>query len=83
MILHVKVKEIRTTSRKRSKIKIEYSALLAAQVLDYSTTLRLVHRRAELMEEAAKVLQGLLRRTDRKANILGAEKSEDIERIVV
>jgi len=36
----------------------EYSALLAAQVLDYPITLRLVYRRAELMEEASKVTDG-------------------------
>jgi [acyl-carrier-protein] S-malonyltransferase len=36
----------------------EYSALLAAQVLDYPTTLKLVYRRAELMEEASKVTDG-------------------------
>jgi [acyl-carrier-protein] S-malonyltransferase len=36
----------------------EYSALLAAQVLDYPTALRLVYRRAELMEEASKSSDG-------------------------
>ncbi len=38
----------------------EYSALLAAEVLDYPTTLRLVRRRAELMEEAAKTGDGAM-----------------------
>ena len=38
----------------------EYSALLAAGVLDYPTTLRLVRRRAELMEEAAKTGDGAM-----------------------
>ena len=36
----------------------EYSALLAAQVLDYPTTLKLVRWRAELMEEASKSSDG-------------------------
>lgn len=36
----------------------EYSALLAAEVLSYPTALRLVHRRAELMEEASKTIDG-------------------------
>jgi len=36
----------------------EYSALLAAEVLDYPTTLKLVRRRAELMEEASKNSDG-------------------------
>lgn len=36
----------------------EYSALLAAGVLDYPTTLRLVYRRAELMEQASKTTDG-------------------------
>ena len=36
----------------------EYSALLAAEVLNYPTALRLVHRRAELMEEASKTIDG-------------------------
>lgn len=36
----------------------EYSALLAAGVLDYPTTLRLVRQRAELMEEASKNSDG-------------------------
>jgi len=36
----------------------EYSALLAAEALDYPTTLRLVRRRAELMEEASKNSDG-------------------------
>ncbi len=38
----------------------EYSALLAAGVLDYPTTLKLVLRRAELMEEAAKTHDGVM-----------------------
>lgn len=38
----------------------EYSALLAAGVLDYPTTLRLVLRRAELMEKAAKTSDGAM-----------------------
>ena len=36
----------------------EYSALLAAQVLDYPTTLRLVYRRAGLMKEACRDSDG-------------------------
>lgn len=38
----------------------EYSALLAAGVLDYPTTLKLVRRRAELMEEAGKASGGVM-----------------------
>lgn len=38
----------------------EYSALLAAGVLDYPTTLKLVRRRAELMEEAGKASGGAM-----------------------
>lgn len=36
----------------------EYSALLAAEVLDYPAVLKLVYRRAELMEEASKTSDG-------------------------
>ncbi len=38
----------------------EYSALLAAGVLDYPTALRLVRRRAQLMEEAGRASHGAM-----------------------
>lgn len=38
----------------------EYSALLAAGVLDYPTTLKFIRRRAELMEEAGKASGGAM-----------------------
>lgn len=62
----------------------EYSALLAAQVLDYPTTLRLVYRRAELMEEVSKVSDGAMAAViglSRKMVLSLCEKIEEVEAV--
>ena len=62
----------------------EYSALLAAQVLDYPTTLRLVYRRAELMEEVSKVGDGAMAAViglSRKIVLSLCEKIEEVEAV--
>ena len=38
----------------------EYSAVLCAKVVDYPAALRLVHRRAQFMEEASSALHGMM-----------------------
>ena len=62
----------------------EYSALLAAQVLDYPTTLRLVYRRAELMEEVSKVSDGAMAAViglSRKMVLSLCEKIEEVDAV--
>lgn len=62
----------------------EYSALLAAEVLNYPTALRLVHRRAELMEEASKTIDGRMAAIiglSREAVLSLCQKMEEVEAV--
>ncbi len=79
----LKEKEIRPTVVAGHSLG-EYSALLAAQVLDYPTTLRLVYRRAELMEEVSKASDGGMAAViglSREIVLSLCEKIEEVEAV--